>query len=154
MPNIDNLIDTIQQNVNTSASQETAYFSTLDLKYAYSQLNLDPETARHCNFNIICGEGTGTYRSITGFYGLTDMPAAFQKVMDYTLVGLKNTHCFLDDIIKVSRCSKEDHFKLVYNCLKKLNDVNLRINLPKCHFAKTKIEWLGHKFTQSGTRTT
>ena len=66
MPNIDNLIDTIQQNLNTNASHETAYFSTLDLKYVYSQLNLDPETARHCKFNIISGEGTGTYRFITG----------------------------------------------------------------------------------------
>ena len=106
MPNIDNLIDTIQQSLNTNASQDTAYFSTLDLKYAYSQLNLDPETARHCNFNINSGKGTLTYRFITGFYGLTDMPAAFQKLMDYTLVGLQNTHCFLDDIIIVSRGSK------------------------------------------------
>ena len=31
-----------------------------------------------------------------------------------------------------------------------MDDDNLRINLPKCHFAKTEIEWLGHKFTQSG----
>ena len=150
MPNTDNLIDTIQQNLNTSTSQETAYFSTLDLKYAYSQLNLDGETARHCNFNIISGEGTGTYGFITGFYGLTDMPAAFQKVMDYTLVGLQNTYCFLDDIIVVSRGSKEEHLKLVYKCLKKLDEDNLRINILKCHFAKTEIEWLGHKFTQSG----
>ena len=150
MPNIDNLIDTIQQNLNTSASQETAYFSTLDLEYAYSQFKLDPETARHCNFNIISGERTGTYRFITGFYGLTDMPAAFQKVMNYTLVGLQNTYCFLDDIIIVSRGSKEDHLKLLYKCLKKLDEDNLRINLPKCHFAKTEIEWLGHKFSQSG----
>ena len=150
MPKIDNLIDTIQQNLNTSASHETASYSTLDLKYAYSQLNLDPETAQHCNFNIISGEKTGTYRFITGFYGLTDMPAAFQKVMDYTLVGLQNTYCFLDDIIVVSRGSKDDHLKLVYKCLKKLDEDNLRINLPKCHFAKTEIEWLGHKFSQSG----
>ena len=150
MPNIDNLIDTIQQNLNTSASQETAYHSTLDLKYAYSQLKLDPETAQHCNFNIVSGEKTGTYRFITGFYGLTDMPAAFQKVMDYTLVGLQNTYCFLDDFIVVSRGSKDDHLKLVYKCLKKLDEDNLRINLPKCHFAKTEIEWLGHKFSQSG----
>ena len=27
----------------------------------------------------------------------------------------------------------------------------MRINLSKCNFAKTEIEWLGHKFTQSGT---
>ena len=122
----------------------------MDLKYAYSQHNLDPERARNCNFKVISGEGTLTYRFITGFYGLTDMPAAFQKVMDYTLVGLDNTHCFLDDVIIVSRSSKEDHLKLVYKCLKKLEDDNFRINLPKCQFGKTKIEWLGHKFTQSG----
>ena len=79
MPNKDNLIDTIQQNLNTNASHETAYFSTLDLKYAYSQSNLDRETAGHCNFKIVSGEGTCTYRITTGFYGLNDMPAAFQK---------------------------------------------------------------------------
>ena len=39
MPNIDSLIDTIQKNSNANASQETACFSALDLKYAYSQLN-------------------------------------------------------------------------------------------------------------------
>ena len=120
LANIDNLIDTIQQNLNTNGSKETAYFSTLDLKYAYSQLNLDPETAMHCNFNIISGEGTETYRFITGFNGLTDMPAAFQKVMGYTLVQLDNTHYFLYDIIIVSRGSKENLLKLVYECLKKI----------------------------------
>ena len=31
-----------------------------------------------------------------------------------------------------------------------MDDDNLRINLPKCLFAKTEIERLGHKFTQSG----
>ena len=72
MPNIDNLIDTIQQNLNTNAYK-------LDLKYAYSQFNLDPETARHCNFNNISAEGTGTYRFFTSFYELPDMPAAFKK---------------------------------------------------------------------------
>ena len=58
--------------------------------------------------------------------------------MDYTLVGLDNTHCF------VSLGSKEDNLKLVFKCLKKLDDDNLRTNLPKCHFAKTEIEWFGH----------
>ena len=79
MTNTDNLIDTIQQKLNTNASAETACFWTLDLEYAYSQLNLDPETSLHCNFKIISGEGTGTYRFFTGFHGLTDMPAEFQK---------------------------------------------------------------------------
>ena len=51
-------------------------------------MNLDPITANHCNFNIIGGDMTSTYRFQTGFYGLMDMPVEFQKGMDYTLLGL------------------------------------------------------------------
>ena len=78
------------------------------------------------------------------------MPAEFQKPMDYTLIGLQNTYCFLDDIIIVSTGTEADHLAYVFKCLKKLDDDNLRINLQKCHFAKTEIEWLGYKFKQTG----
>ena len=54
------------------------------------------------------------------------MPAAFQKVMDYTVVGLGNTHCFFGDIIVVSRGSKDYHLNLDYKCLKKLDEDKLR----------------------------
>ena len=46
---------------------------------------------------------TATYRFQTGSYGLTDMPEEFQKAMDDTLIGLKNTYCFLDDILILNR---------------------------------------------------
>ena len=102
MPNTDSLIQKISQTLST-APQETAYFTTHDLQYAYSQLNLHSDTARPCNFNLVSGDMTGTYRFITGFYGLKDMPAEFQKAIDCTLAGLNNTFCFLDDILIVSR---------------------------------------------------
>ena len=79
MPNLDSLIQTISQTLST-ALQETAYFTTPDLQYAYSQLKLHSDTALHCNFIIVSGDMTGTYRFKTGFYGLTDMPAEFQKL--------------------------------------------------------------------------
>ena len=150
MPNIEKIIDTISQHLTKTQNSQQAYFTTLDLKYAYSQLKLHHDTAKHCNFNIICGESTGTFRFKTGFYGLTDMPTEFQKALDYTLIGLQNTYCFLDDIIIVSTGTEADHIAYVYKCLKKLDDDNLRINLQKCHFAKSEIEWLGYKFTQTG----
>ena len=59
------------------------------------------------------------------------MPAEFQKAMEDTLIGLKNTFCFLDDILIVNKGSEEDHFQLVVDCLMKLDADNLRINLPK-----------------------
>ena len=61
MPNIDPLIQTISHTLST-APQETAYFTTLELQYAYSQLNLHRDTARHCNFYLVSGDMTGTYR--------------------------------------------------------------------------------------------
>ena len=102
MQNIDCLMDNIAQSISESSHESEVLFSTIDLRYAYSQLPLDEATAKHCNFNIIGGQATGTYRFITGFYGLTDMPAEFQKAIDTTLRGLKNTYSFLDDIIIVT----------------------------------------------------
>ena len=152
LTNIDRLIDSISQHINDSNQGDNVHFSTIDLKYAYSQLKLHPDTSRHCNFNIICGDSTGTYRFKTGFYGLTDMPAEFQKAMDYTFVGLTKTYCFLDDIIVVSRGSKESHIKYFYKSLQKLDAHNLRINLSKCHFAKHQINWLGFTFSKNGVK--
>ena len=153
MPNIETLMDSITQIIADYKTKpaEKIYFSTIDLKYAYSQLNLQPEAAKHCYFNTVSGGMRGTIRFKTGFFGLTDMPAEFQKAMDYTIIGLKNTFCFLDDILIVSKCSEEDHFNLIVNCLEKLEADNPRINFPKCHFAKQEISWLGYNITQSLT---
>ena len=79
---------------------------------------------------------TGKYRFQTGFYGLTDKRAEFQKAMDYTPIGLKNTYFFLDDLLILSKGSEEEHNHYVPKCFKRLDDENLRINLPKCHFYK------------------
>ena len=69
MPNINHLIDAIRQSINTNASNDKLYFLTLGLMYACSQLNLDPGNSRHCSFDTISGEGTGTYGFHTAFYG-------------------------------------------------------------------------------------
>ena len=81
MPNIDSLFQTNSQTLST-APQETAYFTTFDLQYAYSQLNLHSDAAHHCNFNLVSGHMTGTCRFKMGFYGLTNKPAECQKAID------------------------------------------------------------------------
>ena len=145
MPNIETLLDSISQIITVYKTEpsDKFHFSTIDLKYAYSQLNLHPDTAKNCNFSIVSGDMTGTYRFKTDFCGLSDMLAELQKAINCTLIGLKNTFCFPDDILIVSKGSEENHFQLVLDCLKKVDAYNLRINLPKSHFAKQEISWLG-----------
>ena len=150
MPNIYALIESISQQISAPPPQNTTYFSTIDLKYAYSQLYLDANTANHCSFNIFSGDMTGTYRFQIGFYGLTDMPAEFQKAIDYTLIGLQNTYCFLNDTLIVIKGSLNEHKNYVIKCLQRLDEENFRRNFPKCHFGKLEIDWLGYHISQSG----
>ena len=61
MPNIISLIQIISKTLS-NATQETAQFALLGLQHAYSQLNLHNDTARHCKFNMVTGDWTGSYR--------------------------------------------------------------------------------------------
>ena len=152
MHNIECLMDNIAQSITQSSNEGQILFSTIDLRYAYSRLPLDEDTANQCNFNIIGVQATGTYRFNTGFNRLTDMPAEFQKAIDKTIFNLKNTFSYLDDIIIVTGGGLENHKKHLFNCLDRLNNENLAINLDKCHFAKSKITWLGHEITEKGIK--
>ena len=79
MQNIDCLMENIAQSVSESSHEGEVLFSTVDLRYAYNQLPLDKATAKQCNFNVVGGQATGTYRLITGFYGLTDIAGKISK---------------------------------------------------------------------------
>ena len=149
MSNIDSLIQTISQTLSV-ATQETAYYLTLDLHYVYSQVSLHTDTARRCNFNIVSGNMTGTNRFKTGFYWLTDRPSEFRKALYCTLAGLNNTFCFLEIILIVNRSRIKDHPDHLRKCLIKLDQKNLCKNLAKCHIEKDQIEWLGYRIPQSG----
>ena len=142
MPNVDELLDGVSHNV-TAQTAGTLFFTVLDLKYAYSQLKLTPETARQGNVHIVGGKATGTYQFLTGFYGSADMPAEFQKAMDRALNNSKNTFCFLDDILIVSKGSEAEHEKLITDVLIKLNRENLSLKLSKCEFFKTEVKTIG-----------
>ena len=149
MPNMDELLDGVSQML-TANTVGTLYFTVLDLKYAYSQIRLNAEKAKQCKFIIVGGQATGTYRFLTGFYGLADMPAEFQKAMVRTLTHAKNTFCFLDVILIVSKGEKHEHEKLVFDVLKKLDNENLALKLGKCEFFQIELNWLGHKLTPEG----
>ena len=124
---------------NRNGKNGTSYFKVPDLKDAYSQLKLTAETAKQCNFNIVGGQATGTFRFLTGFSGLVDMPAEFQKAMDRTLNHARNTFCFLNDILIVLKWDKKEHEKLVLEVLKKLKGENFALKLSKCRIFQTEV---------------
>ena len=54
------LIDSIPKHLTESQNGQQVNFSFIDLKNAYSQLQLHKEAATQSNFYFICGESTRT----------------------------------------------------------------------------------------------
>ena len=81
----------------------------MDLTYAYGQITLGPKTNVQCNFSLVGGKSTGTYRFRTGFYCLTTMPVEFQRVMDTILSEFPQAHAFIDDILVVTKGIEIEH---------------------------------------------
>ena len=130
MQSIDQLMDTIACKISELKHKRgTLYYSKVDLKYAYSQVPLHEETQKPCNFDILGGNATGTYRFINGFYGLTDMPATFQKIWDFTLANINSAHAFLDDIIIITKGTLTNHENELDKVLTRLDKENLAISL-------------------------
>ena len=119
---------------NGAQKKELFYFSKIDLNYAYSQIPLDPQLQKHCNFNILGGKATGSYKFLNGFYGLTDKPATFQKTIDVTLRNCHIKFAFLDDILVITKGNISDHEKELDRILYLLDKENLAIKLQKCEF--------------------
>ena len=126
-------------------------FFSLDLRYAYSQIPLDKKTTEQCNFSLIGGNAAGTYQFQTEFYGLTDMPAEFQKATNLTKINCKNTYAYLDDIFIIKKGSIDKHKESLEKLLHRLDKQNLAISLDKIKFAYKQFEWLGFHIDSEGT---
>ena len=73
------------------------FFSTLDLRQGYWQVEIDAESAGKTTF--VTRKGTFKFKVLS--FGLSNAPAIFQRLMDLVLAGLTWKVClvFLDDII-------------------------------------------------------
>ena len=69
--------------------------------------------------------------------------------MDLTLTSITYTFAFIDDIIIVTRGTKDEHIIKVKEVLKRLDEENISLKLGKCAaFAAESIEWVGYELLQ------
>ena len=148
MPNLENLIDMIAEKLDKEKRE--AWYSSVDMKYAYGQVPLHELTKKQCNFQIVGGKSTGTYRFITGYYGLSVMPTEFQKLMDLAIVNINSVFVYIDNILIVTKGTKTEHLNKVRGVIKVLDEASLQLKAEKCVLAQDSIEWLGYKLTKTG----
>ena len=112
------------------------YFSKIDLKQAYHQLELKPESRYIATFRT--HEGLYRYKRLN--YGTSHAAEIFQNVLQRNLSDIRGVKNIADDII-VHGKTRKDHNQAVENCLKRLAELNLKAKAEKCSFLQKEINW-------------
>ncbi|GBM66799.1 Transposon Ty3-I Gag-Pol polyprotein [Araneus ventricosus] len=141
LPRIDDTLDAL------NGSQ---WFTTLDLKSGYWQVEIRPEDREKTAFTT--GQGLWQFKVMP--FGLCNAPATFERLMETVLRGLTSEAClvYLDDIIIVGR-TFEEHLNNLRKVFQRLQKANLKLSPKKCRFFQKEVTYLGHVISAEGVKT-
>ena len=122
LPRIDDMLDSLS---------EARKFSMLDLASGFWQVEADKASQEKTAF--ITHHGLFEFDKMP--FGLTNVPATFQRLMETVLAGLIRKICFvyLDDILIIGK-TFEDHLENVARVLDRLQEAGLKLKPSKCNF--------------------
>lgn len=138
IPRIDDQID---------ALANAKWFSSLDMTSGFYQIPIAEDSIEKTGFVT----PDGHYEFLRMPFGLANAPAVFQRTVNKALkeyVG-RIAHVYMDDIL-IPAESIEDGFERLALILDALNINGFTLNLDKCKFFQTKIEYLG-RVIENGT---
>jgi len=125
-----------------------SYISKFDLKAAFHQIPVDPESSHLLAFGI---PGRGLFEWVTTPFGLKVAPAVMQRLMN-KLFGLQYEpyiFSYLDDLILVTE-TFEHHLELIQVIFDKFREANLALNFEKIQICVEETEFLGFKISREG----
>lgn len=126
---------------------EACYFSRLDIKEAFHQLELDEDSRYITTF--ITHKGIYRYKRL--LFGISCASEMFQRIMEQILSGCKNVVNYIDDIL-VFGPTKSEHDEALEEVLAVLKDMNVLLNHSKCVFGVKEVVFLGHHLSANGIR--
>ena len=120
----------------------------LDLKLGFWQIKMEEASKHNTAFTV---GNLGFFECNCMHFGLCNMPATFQRLMENCLSELKLIYCliYLDNII-VFLWMAEEHlhrFHVVFNWFR---EYNLKLKPSKCSLFKEEINYLAHLVTKEG----
>ncbi|CAK1599301.1 unnamed protein product [Parnassius mnemosyne] len=126
---------------------KATYFSKLDIKNAFHQVELDKNSRNITTF--ITSKGLHQYKRL--MFGISCAPEHFQKIMEKMLLPCEGVVNFIDDIVVFGR-DKKEHDTRLQHVLTVLKDNNVLLNKNKCIFNAKSIQFMGHELSQSGIK--
>ena len=142
LPQIDKTLDSLQ------GSQ---WFSSLNLKSGYWQVEMDEESKPLTAFVVGL---LGFYECKRMPFGLTNTPATFQRLMESCLEDLNLHWCiiYMDDIVIFSK-DLASHLERLEAVFWKLEEAGLKLKPSKCELFQRQLVYLGHVISAKGVAT-
>lgn len=121
--------------------KDSKFFVALDLRSGYWQIPMEENSIYLTAFR--CPQGLFEFNVMP--FGLTNAPATFQRSMDFLLGDLRQsgTSVYLDDIL-IHSTTFESCLERLQVVLQRLEKAGLTLNIEKCSFFPTELEYLGH----------
>ncbi|KAG6452699.1 hypothetical protein O3G_MSEX007747 [Manduca sexta] len=125
------------------------FFSTLDLSQGFYQIPLHKDSIPKTGF--VTPEGH--YEFIRMPFGLANSPCVFQRLMDKILGALRfeTVLPYIDDIL-IPSVTEEQGLETLKIVLEIIRDAKLTLNIEKCTFLESEIEYLGYEISEKGIR--
>ena len=114
-------------------------FSKIDLTKGFFQVPLTEQSKQVTAFST--PGGLYQYKSLP--FGMTNSPAAFNKVMREVMHGIEGVEMFVDDVL-IHSPSFRQHLETLRIVLERLRHYNLTIKPSKCMIGHEEVPFLGH----------
>ena len=125
-------------------------FTKIDLRWGYNNVWIKEGDEQKAAFTIYLG----VYKPTVMFFGLTNLPATFQAMMNDILRDLIDTRdiaAFMDDVL-VETEEQEKHNEIVEEVLKRMEESDLYIKPEKCVWKVKEIDFLGLVIREEGIK--
>ena len=112
-------------------------------------MKLSEEMSRQCLFATDGTKLSGLFQFRIRFYGLASLPT-FQGKIHRTVEY--STPAWMNDIIVVTRGSKQGHEQKLFEVLSKFRNTGYRLGKRKSKFFLKHMKWLVHEIDENGTK--
>ncbi|GFV20795.1 retrovirus-related Pol polyprotein from transposon 17.6 [Trichonephila clavipes] len=133
LPLIEEVLDQLQSG---------NFFSTIDLKNGFFHVEMEENSKKFTSF--VTHNGQYEFNKVP--FGLCNSPSVFQRFINHVFRDLLKEGIviiYMDDII-IPSSDELDGLNRLTRVLKTASEYGLELNLKKCNFLKSKIEFLGH----------
>ena len=116
-------------------------FTKMDLRWRYNNMRI----RKGDEWKVAFTTPEGSFEPTVMFFGLTNLPATFQVMMNELLQDLINTGkmaAFIDNMI-VGTETEEGYDEIVAEVIRRLEENDLYAKLEKCKWKIREVEFLG-----------